>query len=232
MSGVNEALVKEFFEMIGYLVIQPIKYAPRGRRKRPEEGVDFLVVNLRVGQHRMPAELIWTRETLKTIARGIVAIRGWHCDTFYPQTLERDHPEILQFTDPASVRFAGKYLGSEPLAKILCVPRLPASASLREKTLKILKRGGVDGILPFETIVADLIMHVDVTKNYEHSDVLQTLRILKAYDFVRPKDRQMELFTRRRRERKKGGHLSQEVGAAGGQETAPREAVSFSSGMG
>lgn len=44
-------------------------------------------------------------------------------------------------------------------------------------------------------MLAELIDRVDVNRNYEESDLLQVIRLLKNYDFVRSK--QMDLFEKR-----------------------------------
>ena len=45
MSAVNEAIVREYFESLGFLVRQPRKYQVSARPKHIEEEVDLLVVN-------------------------------------------------------------------------------------------------------------------------------------------------------------------------------------------
>ena len=47
-------------------------------------------------------------------------------------------------------------------------------------------------------MLVELLGLVKTNRNYEKSDLLQTLRILKNYGFI--KDPQMELFTKRRRD--------------------------------
>ncbi len=76
------------------------------------------------------------------------------------------------------------------MAKILCLPRLPVSGELREKTIGMLKEKGVDGIISFRTMLWELVSRVDINKNYDKSDLLQVVRLLKNYDLL--KDDQME----------------------------------------
>ena len=75
--------------------------------------------------------------------------------------------------------------------------RLPVSGENKEKTIALLKERGIDGILVFDTILAELIDGVEKNRNYEKSDLLQILRLLKIYNFI--KDPQMELFSRKAR---------------------------------
>ncbi len=195
MSSVNESIVREFFESLGYLTSQPRKYMIPGRQKEAGEEVDIIVFNPSVPEHMVPEHMVWTVKDLKNIARAVVAIRGWHTERFYASTLEQT-PEILRFTEAGSLRAAEKLLGSSSMAKVLCLPKLAASGELKSKTIKILRERGVDGVISFQTMLQALLTHVDTNKNYEKSDLLQIIRILKNYDFI--KDNQLDLFTKKR----------------------------------
>jgi hypothetical protein len=201
VSAVNETIVREYFEGLGFLVNLLRKHGVPARPKTAEEEIDLLVVNPRAGENRLPDRLVWTAADLKTVARAVVAVRGWHTERFYPSTFEQQ-ADILKFVEAEPLRFARKTLGSGPLAKVLCLPRFAQSPDLRNKALEALKARGVDGVITFETILAELVARVDVSRNYERSDTLQLLRILKCYDLFR--DSQLELFSGRRRARTGG----------------------------
>ena len=79
---------------------------------------------------------------------------------------------------------------------VLCLPRLPASDTLREKAIGMLKKKGIDGVITFETMLGELVSWVDVNKNYEKSDLLQVIRLLKNYGLLR--DPQLELFAKKK----------------------------------
>jgi hypothetical protein len=198
MTAVNETIVREYFETQGYLVTQPRKYTVPGRAKSAEEELDVLVYNPRIGEQKLPRTLIWSTADLKQIARAVVCVRGWHTERFYASTFEQT-PDILRFVEAESVQLAMDYLGCETVAKVLCLPRLPASGTLRQQTIDILRERGVDGIISFRTMLVELIDRVDVNRNYEKSDLLQTLRILKNYDLVQAQ--QLELFGTQKRKR-------------------------------
>lgn len=199
MSAVNEGIVREYFECLGFLVNQPRKHTVPGRAKLADEEIDFMVFNPNVTEHRPPEHVLWNSEDLASVARAIVAVRGWHTDRFYPSTFEQT-PDLLRFVEDDSMRFAQGMLGKQPLAKVLCLPRLPASGDLRQQAMDLLKAKGIDGIIAFETMLAELIRQVDVQRNYEKSDLLQTIRILKNYDLL--KDDQLDFFARPRMRRK------------------------------
>ncbi|MDP6490882.1 MAG: hypothetical protein QGH42_06775 [Kiritimatiellia bacterium] len=194
MAAVSEWIVREYFEGLGYLVNQPRKHVVPGRHKMAQEEIDLIVHNPRIEEQRVPEGLLWTREDLTGISRAIVAVRGWHTERFYPSTFEQA-PEILRFVEEDALNFAQKLLGGQPPAKILCLPRLPASGDLKERAITLLDEKGIDGVLSFETMLVELIGRVDINRNYEKSDLLQTIRILKNYGLL--KDSQLDLFEKR-----------------------------------
>ncbi|MDA0576600.1 MAG: hypothetical protein O3B24_00710 [Verrucomicrobia bacterium] len=200
MSAVNELLVREYFEMCGYLIAQPRKYSVPGRAKTADEEVDLVVFNPTIETQRLPENFVWNTGDLKTVARAVVGVRGWHTDRFYASTFEKT-PEVFRFVQPDSVKFAAKILGASDMAKVICIPNLPASGELKARSIHALKERGVDGVISFRTILAELVAGVDINRNYEKSDLLQVIRLLKNYELVR--DDQLDLFTRARRRRRK-----------------------------
>ena len=200
MSAVSETVVREYFEMLGFLVTQPRKYMVPGRPKTPDEEVDLIVSNPRCPGHVIAPEMVWGATEVKGIARAVVGVRGWHSERFYASTFEQT-PDILRFAQEESVQFASSIVGPGPIAKILCLPKLPASEDLKAKVVTALRESGIDGVLSFRTVLADLVSWIDSNRNYEKSDLLQTIRMLKNYDLI--KDPQLELFdpTRSRRRR-------------------------------
>ena len=196
MTAVNEWIVKEYFEMLGFLVHQPRKYAVASRAKRAEEEIDLLVVNPKFVRGKPPSTMIWRSEYFRHIERGLVGVRGWHTDRFTPRVLSLA-PEIVRFASVDVVRQANRVLGPGPVTKILCVPDLPASPGLKQEALVYLKDKGVNGIVLFRTMLSELIRLVETNRSYEKSDLLQILRILKNYDLL--KDDQLELFRKRRK---------------------------------
>jgi len=86
------------------------------------------------------------------------------------------------------------------LVKILVVPALPQNESARDASIDLLRAKGVDAIIPFRTMLTDLIGQTEVNRNYQKSDLLQIIRILKNYDFFR--EPQLELFKQKRSRKK------------------------------
>lgn len=197
MSAVSEWIVREYFETLGFLVRQPWKYQVWARPKQVEEEIDLLVVNPAATEHRVPDSPLWGAAEIRHLARAVVGVRGWHTGRFSPAVIAKA-PEIVRFAESAALKSAIRELGAGPVARVLCLPDLPASRTLRNKTLELLREKGIDGVLLFRTMLLELAAHVDPHKNYEKSDLLQILRILKKHELLR--DAQLELFKKRRRQ--------------------------------
>jgi len=198
MAAVSETIVREFFELHGFLVQQRRKFITPTRRGAEEE-VDFLVYNPHPRQVQ-PGEqfpFVLGSDDVERLDRAVVVVKGWHTETFGPGVLTSS-PGIFRFVHAAIFKEAARALGAEgPLAKILVVPALPQSAEAREKSIELLRSKGIDAVIPFRTMLAAIIERVEVNRNYQKSDLLQIIRILKNYDFI--KGPQLDLFKPRRR---------------------------------
>jgi len=197
MSAVSETIVREYFELHGFLVRQHRKYIAQTRRE--EDDIDFFVLNPLAGKPAAELPFVLGSEDLQHLERAIVVVKGWHTETFSSARLEST-PEIFRFVGTKVFQRAAKVFGENgaPL-KILVVPALPHHAEEREKSIALLRAKGVDAVIPFRTMLADLVTHTEANRNYQKSDLLQTIRILKNYDFF--KEPQMELFKSRRKRR-------------------------------
>lgn len=195
MASLSENLVREFFELRGFLVRQPRKHTPRSA-KEPEEA-DLLVLNPQ--PTKVTGELSFLLEAgdVNRLGRALVAVKGWHTEVFSPTRLEQ-MPEIFRFTAESVVRQAEAELGAGGgLKKVLVVPALPVSRDAREQSLEVMRAHGVDAALTFHTVLTDLLQRVEVNRDYFKSETLQLLRILKNYNLLR--DPQLELFKPRRK---------------------------------
>ena len=199
MASVNEQIVREYFETLGFFVIQPNKHQVAARHKLDAEEIDLLIARPgQAGVFTAPTQIIWGAPELEKVQRAIVSIRGWHTDRFSPAVLKKN-PDIFRFAELAVIKEARKTLGPGSVTKILCLSDLTATAAPQEETLALLRQGGIDGVLSFRTMLLELIESVDVAKNYEKSDLIQTLRILKTYDLL--KEAQLDLFAAKKTKR-------------------------------
>lgn len=221
MASVNEWVVREYLEALGFLVRQPRKYQVVARSKGLHEEVDLLAVNPAVPSGApLPKAKLWGAGELAQVAGAIVAVRGWHSEKFTAAMLASS-PEIYRFAEPESVRSAEAELGRPNPAKILCMADLPTDPDQRAEALGFLKSRGIDGVILFRPMLLELANLVDVKKTYEKSDLLQILRILKNYDLL--KTGQMDLFAHARR-RKPAAPIPEQTGelpTSGNPEAAP-----------
>ena len=194
MSAVDESIVREYFETHGFLVCQRRKYIVQARQKTTHEEVDLVVLNPRATAGEVDFEL--SPGALKHVARAVVAVKGWHTEVFAPGVLAHQ-PKIFGFVEKRAVEEAQKLTGGEPVTKILVVPELPRPAKTRQRSIELLKSKGVDAVISFRAILRELIAGVHTNRNYQKSDLLQILRLLKNYDLL--KDTQLEFKLRRKK---------------------------------
>jgi hypothetical protein len=201
MSAIDETIVREYFEQHGFLVSQNRKYVVQAREKTPVEEIDLVAINPHAASDAVPANFILTSADLAQIPRAIVSVRGWHTEPFAPSVLT-SAPDIFRFIEPQALQAAEKLLGKEGrIFKLLVVPTLPATKATRERSVELLKSKGVDGVLSFRSILEDLIRGVETNRNYQKSDLLQILRLLKNYGLI--KEPQLELFKSRRKPKRR-----------------------------
>ncbi|MEY4385002.1 MAG: hypothetical protein RLY20_285 [Verrucomicrobiota bacterium] len=197
MSSVSETIVREYFELHEFLVRQHRKYIAQPRRE--DDDIDFFVLNPHPETSSTPLPFVLSSPDLLQVERAIVVVKGWHTETFSPAVL-MNAPEIFRFVEPATFKQAAKAFGEEgtPL-KILVVPALPTNVEARDQSIALLRAKGIDAVIPFRTMLTEIIEKTETNRNYQKSDLLQVVRILKNYEFFR--EPQMELFKTRKSRR-------------------------------
>jgi hypothetical protein len=197
MAAVSETIVREYFELHEFLVRQHRKYI--AQTKREEDDIDFFVLNPRPRSFNGERPFVLTSSDLVSIERAIVVVKGWHTETFSSARLTST-PEIFRFVETKTFQQAARVFGEngDPM-KILVVPALPQTDEAREESISLLRKRGVDAVIPFRTILVELVAMTEANRNYQKSDLLQTIRILKNYELLR--EPQLELFKSKRRKR-------------------------------
>ena len=190
MSAVDENIVREFFESQGFLVCQRRKYIVQSRQKSGDEEIDLIVINPRATASETSLNFELTSADLQHVSRAVVAVKGWHTEVFTPGVLLHQ-PRIFAFVEKKAIEDAQRLAGGNNLTKILVVPGLPKDGRLLTQSIGALKSKGVDHVLSFRAILQDLIGSVATNRNYQKSDLLQILRLLKNYDLI--KEPQLEL---------------------------------------
>lgn len=197
MSAVDETIVREYFESHEFLVCQRRKYIVQARQKMAHEEVDLVVLNPRAVTGGEPLEFEIASESLNRVARAVVAVKGWHTEVFAPGVLAHQ-PKIFGFVEKGVLDKAARLVGGEGLLKILVVPGLPRNAKLRQQSIEVLRAKGVDGVISFRSILQELIAGVHTNRNYQKSDLLQILRLLKNYDLLKEPQLELKLKARKR----------------------------------
>ena len=165
-------------------------------RADEEDDIDFFVLNPHPREREGDVPFVLTSADLPWIRRAIVVVKGWHTETFSQARLTHS-PEIYRFVEAKIFKQAMRAFGQEGrVVKILVVPALPQDREAREQSVSLLRSKGVDAVIPFRTMLTDLIATTAVNRNYQKSDLLQLIRILKNYDFF--KEPQLELFKARK----------------------------------
>src|ERR1043166_2358768 len=197
MSAISETIVREYFELHEFLVRQHRKYISQTRRE--EDDIDFFVLNPHAAKRDAEMPFVLSSADLQFIERAVVVVKGWHTETFSSARLAST-PEIFRFVGTKVFQQAARVFGENgaPL-KILVIPALPQSEAARAESIALLRAKGIDGVIPFRTMLADLVGKIEVNRNYQKSDVLQMIRILKNYDFF--KEPQLELFKSKRKKK-------------------------------
>jgi post-segregation antitoxin (ccd killing protein) len=190
MSSVDESIVREWFEANGFLVCQRRKHGVFGRQKTVNEEVDLVVMNPRVKEESAIADFVITSENIVQVRAAMVAIKGWHTETISPGVLA-NHARSFRIAGKEAIAEAQRLVGNGGLLKVVVVPGLPRGARLREQTIAKLRELGLDAVIAFPSILQDLVERVKVNRNYQKSDVLEMLRLLKNYGLI--KDPQLEL---------------------------------------
>jgi hypothetical protein len=182
-------------------VRQHRKYISQTHRE-DDDDIDFFVLNPHPQAPAGALPFVLNSPDLPSIERAIVVVKGWHTETFSSGVLTHA-PKIFRFVEPRVFQQAVRAFGKDgaPL-KILVVPALPQAAEARDESIALLRSKGVDAVIPFRTMLTDLVNETEVNRNYQKSDLLQIIRILKNYDFF--KDPQLELFRTKRKKPAQG----------------------------
>ena len=191
MATVNDQIVREYFELHGFLVRQIRKHVSPSSEE--EEESDFWIRNAAKVNKTSVKSPYFSHHNIRKVDCALVFVKPWHTETFTHGAIEKDQE--------LSKRLAHSMEGNEPEfqtwmdqqpLKILILSKLPKSKVAREKATSQIHEKGFDGVLTFDQILSELLDHVSVNRNYQRSDLLQVLRVLKNYGLVRPL--QLELF--------------------------------------
>lgn len=200
MSSVNDQIVREFFEIQGFLVRQIRKHVSPMPDEVEES--DFWIWHPGHASDGQRTTKSGLSQPLDAITSAFVFVKPWHTETFTTGVIENDEDltKRLSSTLEANDAETKSWLQHDP-HKILIVSNLPKANAAREKSMALIKEKGFDVVLTFNQILSKLLDQVERNRNYQRSDLLQTLRLLKNYGLVRPL--QLELFERTKPHKKR-----------------------------
>ena len=182
MSDASVQIVREFFELNGFNVLTYWQH-DTVRSRGAEHGLQLFVENTATPIDR-PLDLVLRVGDIAAVPRALVEVRPWHADRFYASVIEAN-PILLEVAGEESRARARQVFGVPEVKSILVISELPASPEPRQRAVDLLKEGGLDHVIEFPTILHDVIGKLNAHVSYAPSHTLQTLRLLKRYDFIR-----------------------------------------------
>src|SRR5215475_11054989 len=94
MAAVSETIVREYFELHGFLLRQYRKHvAPAGRE---DDDIDFLAINPHAQGRATDLPFVLGSADLPFVERALIVIKAWHTEVFSPALLT-NAPELFRF---------------------------------------------------------------------------------------------------------------------------------------
>ena len=195
MAGFDDSLVREYFELNGFLTRKPLKPAASARARGGAEPGDLHIANPRPRPGAEPAFQLFGGD-LTGLTSAVVAIQGLPASrSLTPAMLRRG--DFLEFIRKEALATAKEAFGAPPApgeaptpVRILVLPGLPAQEPQRAESIALLREKGVDHVLTFRTILENLGQRAEGAG--AESPTLRLLRLLQAYDMMNAA--QLELF--------------------------------------
>lgn len=189
MSDINMQLAREFFELNLFYVL------PHWRYEADQRDSDYIGAMLFVEQHTpappMELDCLLRPGDVKGIQRAVVEVRAWHADRLYPSIIE-SNPVFARVASQQTRTLAESIFGGQAYKIILVVSEFSSAPAKRDQAVRTLQKQGVDHVIEFPTLLAEIVRLVSAQGGYAASHSLQTIRLLKRYGFIRRQ--QLELF--------------------------------------
>lgn len=175
-------IVREFFELHLFHVLSYWQHEDLPQRLSDSAALLF-VEHLR-SEPRRELDFLLRPGDVPDLGRAMVEVRAWHGDRFYPSVIESSSV-LAHVTGQEARALADSVFGDAPYATILVISELPQGVRQRERSLQLLRDMGIDHVIEFPTILQEMLSRVSAYGNYAPSQTLQTLRLLKRYNFIR-----------------------------------------------
>ncbi len=181
MAEINEEFSRLFFEHNNFLVRTNIKYYVRKDEQLVggDSDIDLVIFNLNPNRKNPAKNFVLKVDDLNGIEYAIVESKGWHTETFNFSKI-KSSPRIFNFVRKEAIEAATDLFKNSNFKKILVCSSLPVKESGRTESINLLKKGGIDHVIEFKTIVDKLWSDIEEKKSYD-SGILQTIRLIKKY---------------------------------------------------
>lgn len=180
MTDHNEEVVKAFLEMKGFFVRTNVRYYVKEEGKPGgNSDVDLVGINpnAKSASAVLPFEL--RASDFDRIRHLALEVKGWHSENVTPSTLI-SHGRIFNFTREAARNEVAKKLGTNDFRVILVISSFGTDQVKKAETIDVLKKGGIDHVLEFATIMQALKDGIDDNLNQD-SLVMHSFRLAKIY---------------------------------------------------
>jgi len=182
MSDVNVQLVREFFELSMFRVMTRWQHDSL-RARGADHGFQLMVENAGGVSTVEPGFVLRVGE-VTALSRALVEVRAWHADRMYASLIE-PNSALFDVASEESVNQARQFFGTDDFKKVLVISELPSSAEARQRSVSLIEQAGIDHLIEFPTILRDILDRINPHVSYAPSHTLQTLRLLKRYNFVK-----------------------------------------------
>ena len=189
LSDINVQLVREFFELNLFYVMPHWRFEEQPRDAESAGGLLFVEQPSPVPAGEL--ECLLRAGDVKGIRRAVVEVRAWHADRLYPSVIEAS-PVFARVASQQTRSLADAIFQGEDYKIMIVVSEFSSSPVRRDQSVAALKKLGIDHVLEFPTILAEMLRLVSPQGSYAPSHTLQTMRLLKRYGFIRLQ--QLELF--------------------------------------
>lgn len=182
MSDVNVQFVREFFELNGFRTMTFWQH-DRVRARASEPGLQLFVENISPSPTR-DLDFVLHIGDSTVIERALVEVRPWHADRLYASIIE-DNSILFEVAGEDSISRARQVFGNDTFSTILVISELPSSPESRQRALALFEKSNVSHLLEFPTVLHEVIQKISPNVSYSPSYTLQTIRLLKRYDFIK-----------------------------------------------
>lgn len=189
MSDLNMQLVREFFELNLFYVLPHWQF--EGISRDAESAGSLLFVEQPRPAAAAEPECLLRTGDVQAIQRAVVEVRAWHADRIYASKIETN-PVFTRVASEQTKAIADTVFNGRDYKIVLVVSEFSPSPRHRDQAVRLLQEAGIDHVIEFPTVLADMLRLVSPQNNYAPSHTLQTLRLLKRYNFIRLQ--QLELF--------------------------------------